>query len=328
MSTRSDHALNEDSGGGRGLKALFFMAILLGLVLAAGGGSFGRSTAEASAPALVTRSAAATGSARAGARIVFSCGGEVCVMNADGSGRRTLTRHPAYNFEPSWSPDGRRIAFASNRDRNGDSLDVYVMNASGGDQRRVTRTKGGTSSIDPAWSPDGRRIAFSSDGIHVVNVDGSGLRRLTRTWDETPAWSPDGRRIAFTSRRDGDYEVYVMNADGTGQRNLTRNAANDHVHVGGWSPDGRRIVFHSNRGGNRDIYVMNANGSGQRNLTRDPAADLFAAWSPGGTQIAFTKSVGLGNPEIYVMNADGSEQRNLTRNLGGAAPAWSPLPQR
>jgi Tol biopolymer transport system component len=302
------------------------MGILLGLVFAAGGGSFGRSTAEAAAPALVTRSAAATGSARAGARIVFSCGGEVCVMNADGSGRRTLTRHPAYDLTPSWSPDGRRIAFASDRDRNG-PLEVYVMNANGGDQRRVTRTKGGNSSTDPAWSPDGRRIAFSSDGIHVVNVDGSGLRRLTRTWDDTPAWSPDGRRIAFTSRRDGDYEVYVMNADGTGQRNLTRNAADDHVHVGGWSPDGRRIVFHSNRGGNRDIYVMNADGSGQRNLTSNPEADLFAAWSPDGTQIAFTRRHGTEISEIYVMNADGSGQRNLTRNLGGAAPAWSPLPR-
>jgi Tol biopolymer transport system component len=118
-----------------------------------------------------------------------------------------------------------------------------------------------------------------------------------------------------------------MNADGSGQRSLTRNAADDHVHTGGWSPDGRRIVFHSNRGGNRDIYVMNADGSGQRNLTSNPAADLFAAWSPDGTQIVFTRRVGLGNPEIYVMNADGSGQRNLTRNLGGAAPAWAPLPR-
>jgi Tol biopolymer transport system component len=327
MSTRDDHALIEETGVMGRVKALLFMGILLGLVFATGGGSFGHSTAEASAPTLVTRSVAATGSARAGARIVFSCGGEVCVMNADGTGRRTLTRHPAYHLEPSWSPDGQRIAFASNRDRNSDSLDVYVMNANGGDQRRVTRTKGGDSSIDPAWSPDGRRIAFArNDGLYVVNADGSGLRKLTSD-GTTPAWSPDGRRIAFTSRRDGDYEVYVMNADGTGQRNLTRNAADDQVHVGGWSPDGRRIVFHSNRGGNRDIYVMNADGSGQRNLTRNPAADLFAAWSPDATQIAFTKRVGLGNPEIYVMNADGSGQRNLTRNLGGAAPAWSPLPR-
>lgn len=244
------------------MKALFFMGILLGLVFAAGGGSFGRSSAEASEPTLVTRSVAAAGSATAGERIAFSCGREdlgleVCVMNADGSGQRNLTRYPANDFQPSWSPDGRRIAFASDRD-NG-NLEVYVMDAGGGDQRRLTRTKGGGGSSNPAWSPDGRRIAFGGvDGLYLVNADGGGLRRLTPS-GASPVWSPDGRRIAFTSGRDGhyDYEVYVMNADGTGRRNLTRNAADDHVHVGGWSPDGRRIVFHSDRGGNRDVYVMN-----------------------------------------------------------------------
>jgi Tol biopolymer transport system component len=327
MSTKHDHALIEKTGSRGPVKALFFMGILLGLVFAAGGGSFGRSTAEAAAPTLVTRSVAAAGSARAGARIAFSRGGEVFLMNADGSGQRNLTRHPAFDLKPSWSPDGRWIAFVSTRCCRSDHLEVYVMSLSGRDQRQLTHTSRGVSST-PAWSPDGRRIAFASDGIYVVNVDGSGLRKLTRNWDETPAWSPDGRRIAFTSRRDGNYEVYVMNADGTGQRNLTRNAADDHVHVGGWSPDGRRIVFHSNRGGNRDIYVMNADGSGQRNLTRNPAADLFAAWSPEGTQIAFTRRHGIAEiSEIYVMNADGSGQRNLTRNLGGGAPAWSPLPR-
>jgi TolB protein len=302
------------------VKTLFFMGTLLGLVFAVGGGSLGRSSAEASAPILVTRSAASTGSVRAGARIAFACGREglgleVCVMNADGGGPRNLTRHPANDLKPSWSPDGRRIAFASDR-HDGGPFDVYVMNASGGDQRLVTH---GT---DPAWSPDGRRIAFgTTSGLYLVNADGSGLRGLTRS-GETPAWSPGGRRIAFSSGRGGnyDYEVYVMNADGTGRRNLTRNAADDHVSVGGWSPDGRRIVFDSDRGGNRDIYVMNADGSGQRNLTRNPAADLFAAWSPDGRRIAFTR-----DHDVYVMNADRSGQRNLTGNRGGAAPAWSPL---
>jgi Tol biopolymer transport system component len=299
------------------MKALFFIGILVGLVFATGG-SFGGSSAEASA----------IGSAEAGAKIAFSCvGGEVCVMNADGSGQRNLTRHPAIDGDPSWSPDGQWIAFAS--DRNG-PFELYVMNNSGGDQRRLTWTKGGGGSVNPAWSPDGQQIAFASnpegnDDVYVINADGSNLRRLTRRWDfdGTPVWSPDGRSIAFTSWHRGNEDVYVMNPDGTGKRNLTRNAADDHA--GGWSPDGHRIVFASDRAGNSDIYVMNADGSGQRNLTRDPAADVQAAWSPDGRRIAFT-SDRAGNRDIYVMNADGSGQRNLTRNpAGDADPAWSPL---
>jgi Tol biopolymer transport system component len=330
MSTKSDHALIEETGQRAHPRRKGAVA-LVGIVLA---GVVPVTTAGASARTAAAQAVAA-GVPGAGARIAFSCGWDVCVMNADGSRRRNVTRSPAIgaiNGAPSWSPDGRRIAFAS--DRNG-PFEVYVMNADGLDQQRLTRTKGGGGGSDPTWSPDGQRIAFASNpegnsDVYVVNADGSDLRRLTRRWDfdGTPVWSPDGRRIAFTSWHRGNDDVYVMNADGTGKRNLTRNAADDHVHAGGWSPDGRRIVFASDRGGNRDIYVMNADGSGQRNLTGNPAADVFAAWSPDGRRIAFTSDRD-GNRDIYVMNADGSGQRNLTRNpAGDAEPAWSPLPRR
>ena len=80
-----------------------------------------------------------------------------------------------------------------------------------------------------SWSPDGRRIAFVSDRdgndeVYVINVDGSGLRNLTRNpaRDGHPAWSSDGRTIGFVSNRGGNRDIYVMNADGSGQRNLTR----------------------------------------------------------------------------------------------------------
>ena len=105
--------------------------------------------------------------------------------------------------------------------------------------------------------------------VVVMNADGGGLRRLTRTAaDRAPTWSPDGRMIALESYRDGNPEIYLMNADGSGQRNLTRNPGYDSDPE--WSPDGKKIAFTTKREGNFEIYVMNADGSGQRNLTRNP----------------------------------------------------------
>ena len=104
---------------------------------------------------------------------------DIYVMNADGSGLRRLTHNRAYDAEPAWSPDGRKIAFRSTRNGN---RDIYVMNADGSGKRNLTRNPAQDGS--PSWSPDGRRIAFVSnrDGrleAHVMNADGSGQRSLT-----------------------------------------------------------------------------------------------------------------------------------------------------
>jgi TolB protein len=223
-----------------------------------------------------------------------------------------------------------KIAFASQRDGN---LEIYVMNADGSGQTRLTNNPANESK--PAWSPDGSRIAFSSnrDGnaeIYVMNAGGSGQTRLTNNpaLDVTPAWSPDGSRIAFSSDRDGNREIYVMNADGSGQTRLTNNPATDAEPA--WSPDGSRIAFDSDRDGTgAEIYVMNAGGSGQTRLTTTasgtPPISVAPAWSPDGSRIAFWSNRD-GNPEIYVMNAcPDCDQKRLTNNPAhDVSPAWSP----
>jgi Tol biopolymer transport system component len=256
-------------------------------------------------------------------------------MNANGTRVRRLARgvryhqnrvgqrDSEYDANPTWSPDGRKIAFVS--DRTG-SAEIYVMNADGSGQRRLTRhaKPGGL-----AWSPDGRMLAFGSHArggprdVYVMNSDGTGLLNLTPGpgGGEALSWSPDSRKIGFRSLRDGSGEIYVVNVDGTGLRRLTRltrsPVSSGWTTFSGptWSPDGRKILFVRVGWGdglaNSEILVMNADGSRQRNLTRNPAPDGDPVWSPDGRRILFvSKRDGYG--EIYVMNADGSGQRNLS----------------
>ena len=270
---------------------------------------------------------------------------EIYVMDADGSNQRRLTNHPDRDFSPSWSPDGKRIAFVSNRDghvniRGRLTYEIYVMDANGENQQNLTNDPSNDRS--PSWSPDGKRIVFSSDRdndrdhnieIYVMDNDGDNQERLTDnlTEDQYPSWSPDGKRIAFSARRDGHfenelgitYEIYVMDADGGNEQRLTENRNNDWSPS--WSPDGKRIAFEADRKGdvvNWDIYVIDADGGNEQRLTENRVYDSSPSWFPDGKRIAFMSNRD-GNTEIYVMDADGGNPQNLTNNPhSDSSPAW------
>ena len=268
---------------------------------------------------------------------------EIYVMDTDGGNQRRLTNDPANDYAPSWSPDGRRIAFVSDRDghvneRGSPLPEIYVMNADGGNQQNLTNHPSDDRS--PSWSPDGKRIVFQSDregrfndDIYVMDADGGNLQILTdnRNDDEDPSWSPDGERIAFSSSREGHVEdkfgitdeIYVMDADGGNQRRLTDNRNNDWYPV--WSPDNQRIAFASDRKGDFvsfDIYVMDADGGNQQKLTNHRAWDSSPSWSPDSQRIVFNSNR-EGKSDIYVMDAAGGNLQNLTNNPhGDGSPAW------
>ncbi len=205
-----------------------------------------------------------------------------------------------------------RIAFASDRDGN---FEVYLMDADGGGQTRLTEDAG--EDYSPAWSPDGGRLAFVStrDGnaeIYVMNADGSGQIRLTNNSasDHAPAWTPDGSRIAFVTNRDGNDEIYLMNPDGSNPSNLT-NEPNDDASFA-FSPDGLMITFSSAReDGQFEIYTMSASGANLKRLTNTVGDDLDPSWS--SQRIAFQSNRDESD-EIYSMNSDGSNQLRLTNN--------------
>ena len=254
---------------------------------------------------------------------------EIYTMNPDGSEQRRLTHEKAADNSPTFSPDGKRIAFGSQRSGG---FEIFVMNADGSDQKQLTHfTALGRGAIAPAWSPDGRRIAFvtriSPIAIYVMNVDGTGVTKVSDDGGgaSNPAWSPDGRKIAFNSRRTGKPQLYLMDADGGNSRRLTSDDAADRLPA--WSPDGKLIAFESDRGGEFKIYVMNADGSEQHRVSSQPGADGHPAWSPDGKHIVFHKTV-LGHGQVYVMDADGSNTRRLTPLSSvafSAFPTWSPI---
>lgn len=245
---------------------------------------------------------------------------DIYAICTDGSGRRRLTSRTGYDGAPLWSPDGRQIAFISDRDggpRPGGvpATYLYVMNADGTDVRRIIDRFVGNFS----WSPDGRRVAFisipavtSEDSadvnrwiakrdVFVVNVDGSGLLNLTNSPgpENFPAWSPDGREIAFGWQGQ------------MGDRAAGLPARNDDED---WS----------------EIYVMHSDGSNARRLTFNRLGvgngcceDTAPRWSRDNRWIAFITKRDA-NSEIYRMRRDGSDQQRLTHNTTfDGYPAWS-----
>ena len=285
--------------------------------------------------------------ANAQARIAFASdrdgNWEIYVMDADGGNQQNLSNNPSDDRDPSWSPDGKRIVFFSNRD--GHAIDgrltseIYVMDSDGGNQQNLTNDP--HDDRYPSWSPDGERIAFVSDrdgpaqyfDIYVMDSDGGNLQRLTSdpNDDRHPSWSPDGERIVFGARREGHfetkfavtYEIYVMDSDGGNLQRLTENRKNDWFPS--WSPDGKRITFASDRKGdivNIEIYVMDADGGNLQRLTENRVHDWQPSWSPDGERIVFGARSD-GNWDIYVMDADGGNQQNLTNNPhADGSPAW------
>lgn len=220
-----------------------------------------------------------------GREIAFSLRGDIWVVSASGGKARRVTSGSGNDEWPRFSPDGKRIAFQSNRNGN---VDIYVVSAGGGDPQQITTAR--DDDFYHSWSPDGRWLVYCSEtsgnrDIWKVRADGGGEAvQLTKDPgpDDDPVFSPDGQWIAFDSGRSGNQDIWIMRTDGSGLRQLTTSAATDQVPT--FSPDGKLIAFDSERNGRRGIWVVAASGGPEMQVVADGSTPC---WSGTGDRIFF-----------------------------------------
>jgi Tol biopolymer transport system component len=268
-------------------------------------------SADACDPVLCSRLAYVSGNA------IFTLDEHTELVHQLTSGDRDL--------RPSWSPDGRRIAFGR-FSRDWTSADVWVMNADGTGQARVTS---GNVFHSPSWSPRGDALAFAGDGsmcvyecaLYVQQLAEGSVPRLVAPMAADPAWSPDGSRIAFValSGDDGYHSLRLVEPDGSGIVEVTPIDEGG-IYGPSWSPDGTRIAFSKCTVGGCDIHTVHADGSDLTRLT-DVGTASSPAWSADGTRIAFTIWAEEVSSIALVSAAGGA----VTTLIASAhSPAWRP----
>ncbi len=237
-------------------------------------------------------------------------------------------------WDPTWSPDGRRLYFVSNL---GGSMDLWeaTIGEKGMPQGEPLRVTTGLEVRTAAFSLDGTRLAYSR-GRREYD---SNIWRVPIHHDRLATWadaeqltfdnafiqffdvSPDGKRLAFSSDRSGNQDLWVMPTGGGEMTQLTTHPTPDWCPR--WSPDGREFAFYGYRSGNREIWLMPSEGGPARQLTFNTSTDIHPTWSPDGQSIAFS-SKRSGNLDIWVVSATGGEPRQVTTDPGDdETPEWS-----
>lgn len=259
---------------------------------------------------------------------------------------KVLTDHEAdgsfFNLAPEASPDGRKVAFVS--DRSG-YADIYVASTLDGEilERLVHGERSGDFETlhvlraGLSWSPDGTEVAFvakagASDALHIVDAETGKVRRSLRFPLDgvfTPSWSPSGDRIAFVGTKGGRSDLYVTDVSGEKLEELTDDFFDERDPE--WSPDGRRIAFASDRDSPQavgfartyDLYIIDVDSRKVDPLISAPGRESAPTWSPDGRYVAYASDES-GTPNLYLADLTSGTTARVTDLVGGAAsPSWS-----
>jgi TolB protein len=249
------------------------------------------------------------------------------ISDADGQNIRNAMNSSEPIISPSWSPDGKKVAYVSFEDRK---PVIYVHELATGRRIALSNQKGNNSA--PAWSPDGRKLAISlsKDGntqIYSINADGTGLQRLTRgnTIDTEPQYSADGRYIYFTSDRGGNPQIYRMSAEGEQAEGVKRvTFKQGFVTSPRISPDGKFLAYIANIGGAYRLYLLNL-ATGDAQALTDGTSDESPSFAANGRYVLYSTKVG-GKRVLAAVSVDGNSKQVLS--IPGSdvrQPSWGPF---
>ena len=275
-------------------------------------------------------------------------------MNPDGSEQVNLTQHPAADYDPAWSPNGKQVVFSS--DRTEGVFDLYLMNADGKNVQKVF--KDNEYRREPAWSPDGKHIAYAQADkrkaisrmaqgfqfaptaehtLYIATSNGTSIEKLTKGFD--PSWSPDGSQLAFIVLGLKHTPLGLFDLQ-TRTQKVLRPEELPWTISPRWSPQVDKIAFgklsmarFNERGflGFRKstLYIANPDGTALQQIT-DELAAYNPTWSPQGNQLIYNSFFTVQYPtgqdsttfQLYKIDLKGGNPTQLTHEGDNSHPDW------